>query len=165
MRAFKHINLKKKLELASVFPPALFEDWPDHPDLHTVPISIWDHWLASSGSQALLDQATPSEEQDWNSRFDRLSARLLDSTEVLYMHWRKHKALPYYKSALSLPDANFALSSLNGYKFQLALPEFRAFYAVGDDFTAFFHCLEPERASTLIDWSKDCGLSVVKERA
>jgi hypothetical protein len=164
MRAFRHIDLKKKLELAASFPP-LHEDWRDHPDLLTVPVSIWDHWLISSGSQALLNEATPAEEQDWNSRFDRLSERMLRNTEVLYIHWRKHKELPYYKSVRSLPAATFALSSRNGYMFTLALPEFLAFYELRFDFTAFFHFLQPDRASTLIEWAEDCGLKVVQDRA
>ena len=165
MRAFKHVNLKKTRELDCLFPPSLFEDWPDHPDLDTVPISIWDHWLYSSGSQALLHQATPSDEQDWNARFDSLHKRMLHNTEVLKMHWRKHKKLPSYKSVRALPEATFALSNLNGYKFTLALPEFEAFYSLGDDFTAFFHCLHPNKASQIFEWSENSGLKIVGARA
>ena len=168
MRAFKHIRKSKEAELLDILPMLLAEDWRDHEDTLCLAFSIWDHWLIESDSQHILADATPQQENEWNSRFAKLTRHILENTQVYYIKYKKHKNLPVLKATRSLPEAINSFCSpsgfLHGYKFALAIPELSVIYDIGDDFTGFFYYRSSSNLAKFLEWIEASGLKVIQSR-
>jgi hypothetical protein len=166
MRAFKHASKIKQAELLGIFPVLLSDDWQDHDGTSFIPFSIWDHWLIESGSQHLLNDATPEQEMEWRARFANLVRHILENTEVFYIKHRKHKRIPSIKAIRDLPEVVHSLCNPSGflyeYSFYLALPQLEVIYDAGDDFTGFVYYRKNSNLAKFLEWVALFDLKVFK---
>ena len=136
--------------------------------VHTLAVSVFDHWLSRADACALLENVTLDEQKRRDELLTSFCAHMAQNTEVLSFTMRGRNkdrcVFRYFESAVDL--ANYCQANggklLKHRHFHVVLPELGcAFYENWDD-TYIFYFVSRAVECKAIEWARKAGVHILK---
>lgn len=128
-------------------------------------VSVFDHWLSEDESDQLLSAVSEKEQILRNQKFDLLSNKIIQSTEVINFTFkgRLAKSRPVFRRFTSEESKKDYMQSASNFVssnffFKIALPELEALYFESWDDTNIFYLRNKQHADLIETWANECGL-------
>jgi hypothetical protein len=162
MRAFKHANKTNNELLARTFPMLFEEDWQDSESLNYSAISIWDHWLQTTGDYHLLINVPPAEQKERHDKFRLLHSLIIENLSVFNATYRKKWR---FKQTRSKNDLYWRLDPCyHKDSFMLLLPEIKAIYSYEGDDTSVMWYQDESVLREFDGWVEQSGLKYIQSK-
>ena len=169
MRTFQCLKPQRQTELASQFSwlPAVHENGALPPQVKTLNLSVFDHWLSELEAEKIISASSKETEVQRELAFARFYALLLAETEVLSFAWRglRKDRLRFRAFTSSSVGLHYLKSNRIGLHYQpriwFALPHFSAVYYQGWDSTSHLYIAKLVETGAISDWANQAGLHVL----
>lgn len=169
MRKFQCLKPKRQTELASQFSwlPAVQEDRPLPPEVKTLNLSVFDHWLSELEAETLISASSKETEVQRELAFANFYSLLVDQTEVLSVAWRGLRKDRLRFRSFTSPSVTLHYLQTSGCglhsepRIQFVLPHFSAVYYQGWDSTSHFYIAKVVETGTISEWANQAGLHIL----
>ena len=157
MSTFRRVNLKTKQKIISAFPMLKDEYWDDSPLLESRCVSIWNKWLYQTDTPNLLSEATPEQEQEWQTNFDDFHLQIIENFDVYQITRRPG----IFKE---IANNTKAVEKLSDYCFLFLIPEIKVIYSSGFDYTSHIYFQDFDLAKRIFKLVEDSPLKFLNDR-
>lgn len=159
MRAFKHISQKENEEISQIFPHAHDFEWEEIGTYTPYPISLWDKWAheITDNVNGLLWDVSKEEEIRRERCLINLSKGIVSSFSV----YRYNENRRRFKKVASLDQLLKDIDREQFLSGVIFLPEIRAIYREGHDYTAWLYVEEGSDLERVKSIVKNCGLKFI----